>query len=190
MAKNIKKINMPVLQGMASNTGNNVSIGSVFSSDMAQSRFFTVNIDTIDNVNGMKSLPVKNISYTISGIDTMNLPIGVFKDIPIPVGKRLPKISITFNDDNLEQVESQLREWYESMIPTGSGIISYLDDMIGVLTYESYRVNGELNFSYRANVMLVDDFVISRDYESNNLKTLEISLIVLKDEIRTNKSTT
>ncbi|MFA6358806.1 MAG: hypothetical protein WCY09_09150 [Candidatus Omnitrophota bacterium] len=182
MVSQLKKINMPtVLQGGIANT---VSVGNQFSADMAQSRFFTVNLDTIDNVNGMKSLPVKSISYTVTGIDTMSLPIGVFKDIPIPTGKKLPRITLTLIDDRMEQIESQIREWYEIMIPTGSGTIGYLDDMIGVLTYESYDTSGDINFSYQANVILTEDLTMSRDYETNGFKILEISFVVLKDDIR------
>lgn len=192
----IKLIN-PILKGKVENIpDNSVSVGDLFSSDRAQSRFFTVTIDKFDsNTNNLfenttvtnkeiEGLPVKNMSYIISGIDSMVLPIGVFKDVPIPTGKRLPKITLTLIDDRMDQIETALRNWCNVMIPSESGIIGYLDDMVGTLIYTSYDTSGDVNFTYQANVILTDDFSMSRDYETNELKAMEISLVVLRDDVK------
>lgn len=167
-----------------------VDLPNMFSMDMAQSRFFTVELgapnkskNKISTFKGMEGLPVKNISYTVTGIETMTLPIGVFRDLPIPIGKKLPTITLTLLDSGIDQIEMQLRDWFESMIPSSKNTISYLDDMVGTLKYKSYDTSGNPNYTYTANVMLTEDLSISRDYEANELKSLQINLIVLKDEV-------
>ena len=179
----------PIVLEAATEEKQYINIPNIFAADMAQSRFFKVRLSTpekdITNIAGMDCLPVKNISYTVTGIETMNLPIGVFRDIPIPIGKRLPRISMTLVDNRIDVIESQLRAWYVSMIPSKQGTIGYLDQMVGSLTYESYDTSGNTNFTYSAFVMLSEDFSMSRDYEANELKSMEISLIVLKDTVTT-----
>lgn len=166
-------------------------IGELFSSDRAQSRFFTVTVDSLSSSNilvgvnkDIEALPVKNINYNITGIDTMSLSIGVFKDIPIPTGKKLPKITLTLIDDRMDQLETSIRYWCDTMIPSGTGIVGYLDEMITTLTYISYDTCGQENFSYIASVMFTDEITLSRDAETNELKAIEISLIILEDDIK------
>ena len=168
----------------------NINLGNKFAMDMAQSRFFTVEIEGFSQYDiNLGGLPVKSISYTITGIETMPLSIGVFRDIPIPIGKKLPKLSLTLADDNIDQLETQFRVWYDSMFPKAStGTVAYLNEMVRRLQYTSYNTSGVLNFSYSANVILTDDISISRDYESNGLKEFEISLIILNDQITVNNS--
>lgn len=166
-------------------------VGELFLVDRAQSRFFTVTLSSLASsnirigVNGdIEALPVKNISYTITGIDSMSLSIGVFKDIPIPVGKKLPKITLTLVDDRMDQIETDIRSWCnDSMLPARTGMTRYLDDMVSTLTYNSYDTCGQLNFTYTASVMLTDDVTLTRDTESNELKSIEIALVILEDDI-------
>lgn len=188
MGAPIKTVGKKLLQGLAS-TNIGISVGEKFKLDMAQSRFFTIEIENISMYDvSLGGLPVKNILYTITGIETMSLAIGVFRDIPIPIGKRLPKITMTLVDEKIDQLETSFRSWYNVMIPSQTGTIGYLDDMVRKLQYSSYDTSGDLNFSYSANVILADDFTMSRDYESNELKGFEVSLIVLNDVITVNNS--
>ena len=186
-ASKIVHINTPLKSGVIQNeiTG---KVEDLFASDRAHSRFFTINIDKLNGSNiltkgNISTLPVKNISYAVTGVDNMTLNIGVFKDVPIPTGKKLPKITMSFTDDAYDKIESGIRSWYDLIIPSRSGVARYLNEMVGSLSYKSYLYNGKVNFTYTAAVILADDLIINRSYENNSLKEIEISLIVLSDSI-------
>ncbi len=151
--------------------------------DIAQSRFFKVALDGISlpttYAKAKDYLPVKNISYTLIGTETMTVGIGVFKDIPIITGLRLPKMSLTLVDDDLDSIEKQFRDWYNKSVPSADGYVGYLSEMVKNLTYTSYNVKGDVSYTYQAEVMLTDDFTMTRDYETNELKSMEVNLIIV-----------
>ena len=168
-ASKIVHINTPLKSGVIQNeiTG---KVEDLFASDRAHSRFFTINIDKLNGSNiltkgNISTLPVKNISYAVTGVDNMTLNIGVFKDVPIPTGKKLPKITMSFTDDAYDKIESGIRSWYDLIIPSRSGVARYLNEMVGSLSYKSYLYNGKVNFTYTAAVILADDLIINRSYE-------------------------
>lgn len=182
------------LKGQVShNTKAVVSLNSIVSQlDMAQSRYFTIQI-FYTNSSGTKEymglnfgkktlMPVNNITYTVQGIDVMTLSLGIFKDIPIPVGLRLPKVSLSLNDTDDSIIEKQFRNWYNSFSPDPNfGYVGYLNDMVRYMTYKSYKVDGTLDFSFTAPIILEGDFTYTRSYEANDLRVMEAQVIIVGD---------
>jgi hypothetical protein len=169
-----------------------ISFKNAISLDMAQSRFFKVRLISPDDktvslpvnnsvVTGL--LPVKNITYTMASTETMNVGVGLIKDLPIITGYRLPKISLTLVDDDLDTIEKMFRKWFDLCMPSGdvtkTNYVAYLEDIIYTLEYTSYQVDGKSNGTYTLQVMIADDFTMSRDYETNALKQMEVSLYIL-----------
>jgi hypothetical protein len=155
---------------------------------MAQSRYFTIEIEGISFVSGVSILPVKNITYTVTGLDIMALTLGFFKDLPIPVGIRLPKLSLTLTDTQEDSLEQKFREWFNSYKPAnrtnnGRYSVDYLDNLCRKVTYKSYSLDGTLNFSVIFPAMLAEDFTYTRDYEANELKTMEVTLLIAGEGI-------
>jgi hypothetical protein len=160
--------------------------GKTMLQDMAQSRFFTISIADMNGNNPMgipfgnyTCLPLKNMTYTMQGIDIMTLSVGLFKDIPIPVGLRLPKLSLTLTDTDEDTIENQFRDWYNLYTPNNYGCVGYLEDLVKIMTYRSYKVDGTPNKAFKAPVILADDFTYTRDYETNDLKTMEANILIV-----------
>lgn len=158
--------------------------------DLSQSRHFTVELSGIQvppNLVGNNpldqidyNLPVRNITYTMAGLDISTFSIGVFRDLPLPTGIRLPKISLTLLDTSTDSLEVQFRNWYRSMVPS-NGYVAYLSSIVKTLTYTSYNFDGSINEELRLPVVLADDITMTRDYEANDFKTFEVNLVVLSN---------
>jgi hypothetical protein len=162
------------------NTGLSLDIASAL--DMAQSRYFTVEIEGMGlplSKNGL-IMPVQNITYTIQGIDSLSLSLGIFKDIPIPNGIRVPRISLSLLDDDKDTIQSQFKEWLKLYMPD-MGTVGYLSSLVKKMTYKSYGVDGTLNTnaSFIADIMLDSEFNTTRDYSANDLKIMEAQVIIV-----------
>jgi len=154
--------------------------------DKSLNNYFQISIKGIGSnkdSSGRSYLPITNISYTMAGLETISLSIGVFSDIPIVTGNKLPKLTLTISDNSDDSIENDLRNWFGQTVLSEKGTVGYLADMVRDLDYSSYSPKGNLNFYRRFQVMLAEDFTTSRDYESNTLKTMDISLIVIGSSI-------
>lgn len=172
-------------------TGISVSeVKNKISIDMAQSRNFKVRLQGVymdtsaligrDAAIG-DYLPVKNISFTESTMDYLQVPVGVLRNLPILRGISLPKMTLTLSDQTTDIIETQLRSWIHSCVPTEEGYVEYLDTMIRTLTYESYTVEGVSNNKASCSLFTVPsgEFMVNRDNTTNDLKSIEFGLFIL-----------
>jgi hypothetical protein len=141
--------------------------------DMAQSRFFTIEVEgiTVPSTLGSsafdlkgkhsRALPIKSCSYSIISVDTRSLSVGVFRDIPLVTGVRLPKLSLSLYDTSDDDLEHAFRDWVGIMVPDDMGYVGYIDQMFKKMTYKSYSTDGRLVTSYVAPVTLVGGIEMS-----------------------------
>ena len=175
---NLKQVGTPT----NSKNKDSISLDSMISTlDMAQSRFFTITIEGMGiqfNRNKDKLLPVQSIAYTLKSVENMQITLGLFRDVPIPTGIKLPKLSLVLNDTDQDEIQKQFEKWINLLTPT-NGYVGYLSDLVKTLTYTAYGVDGSVVGGFKAPVILSDDFSTNRSYESNELKTMDIGLVIV-----------
>jgi len=160
-------------------------LGSLFKRDFSLSFHFTVELtySTSDIESQSINLYPQNITMKAGSINNSASKIGILNNFPMPDGINLPTISMTLLDNTFESTETKLREWFQVYSPAGSGYMGFLEDMVGTLTYTSYDHTGLCNFMCSLPVMLDGDLTYTRDYSSNDLKYMQLDLIVLSDKI-------
>lgn len=170
------------------------SLYGAWLSDIAQNRFFTVNIrdfvqfvlPTSDDesqksdMSGTYFLPVKSIDITLSRVDNMSVPVFFFGDFPIINKKRVGVIRLTCFDLDNDSIERGIRHWMEDECFVGTRV-RYLSQMAKELTYKSYDVTGKLNYEKTVLTIPTSDVTISRNYE-DGAKLVSFSLAVVGEE--------
>lgn len=177
----VGKINPTQQSSSTVSHGNNVDLWKI---DMGKEANFTVQISDISKPN-MKHkvwgpfLPIKSISYEPVAIETQKFKAGIFVDLPIPVGRRIGKIELTVQDTEDHYYENQFYDWYTHTIPDSFGYIGYFEDMVKTFTYTEYNNIGKTVKTYYMEVLLDGGLQVSRSYESKDLKTFSVTLLVV-----------
>lgn len=158
---------------------------------MAQSSYFKINIDFLTNsvmsshganniLKGIGNfLPVKSMNFTPVSLETTTIPLGIFSDMSFITRRKVGKFNITIYDTNDNFYEKKLLEWYNLSVPNNRGYVGYMKDIVSNMLYVSYSTTGIVENTLNLEVMLAEDLNISRDYESNELKTITFSVIVV-----------
>lgn len=184
-----------VLTGNVSTTVNSSSSNTLSQITMAQSSYFKISIDKLnnpamksstllknysENTSGVGSfLPIKSVSFTPVSLETLSIPLGVFGDMSIVNRKKIGRLSITLLDTNDNFYEKKLASWYKICVPNENGYVGYLEDMVSDMTYISYSTTGLPEYSMNLEVMLAEDISISRDYDANELKAITFNVVVV-----------
>lgn len=184
----------PVLRGPATIISGGVTKDAtpipegLISTTMSQAAYFKVDIEklrapdmysnTILAGNLQNFLPVKSINYSVTSLEMTTIPVGIFGDMSIVTRKKLSKLNIVLLDNKDCTYEALLRNWYNKCAPD-SGYVGYMQDIVDTLHYISYSTSGQPQVPISLEVMPADDMVISRDYDSNELKTISFSVIVV-----------
>ncbi len=157
--------------------------------DIAQSRYFTVSIEGINTtVNGdnyfEQALPLKNLQFTMSSIDTMPVSVGIIKELPIPTGIKIPRAMLTLLDSDMCTIEKNVMDWYHECVPYNNkegylGYVGYLSKMVRLMSYDSYTVSGKKFNSYKIFVIPVGDFSTTREYDGSDFKQMNLEVALL-----------
>ena len=173
---------------------NDPTLYGAWLSDIAQNRFFTVDIKDFvhfalpmsddesqkSDMSGTYFLPVKSIDITLSRVDSMSVPVFFFGDFPIINKKRVGVIRLTCFDLDNDSIEREIRHWMEDECFIGTRV-RYLSQMAKELTYKSYDVTGKLNYEKTVLTIPTSDVSISRNYE-DGAKLVSFSLAVVGEE--------
>ena len=158
--------------------------------DIAQSHFFTVQISQLLDKNGKTFsfasghgtykdyVPIKSMNLTYTSYSNMNIPFGIFGDLPILHRKNVSTISFSCYDIDQDPIEMALRAWENRCFPEGR-YVAYLDDIKATFKYRSYDVTGKMNFEKVFLVIPASTVSVSRSYEENSAKLLNFSLAVV-----------
>ena len=159
--------------------------------DIAQSHFFTVEIDDkLHDVNGspfqfasgkgtyQNYIPLKSMTFSSTSYENMNVPFGIFGDFPLLHRKKVTTINFSCYDIDQDSIEIALREWEKSCFPSGT-YVAFLDEIAAKLCYNSYDVKGKLNFSRVLYVIPASTVSVSRSYEENGPKLLNFSVVAV-----------
>ena len=156
--------------------------------DISQSHFFTVQIEGLVNRNGnpfrfssgaySNYVPIKSMNLSYTSYENMNIPFGIFGDLPILHKKRVSTISISCYDVDKDSIEMALRAWENRCFPE-SRYVAYLDDVKSVFTYKSYDTKGKNTMQKDFLVIPASSVSVSRGYEENSPKLLNFSLAVV-----------
>lgn len=165
--------------------------------DIAQSHFFTVQIYSPRN-NGVglhdekgepfnfssgqgtykNFIPLKSMNFNYTSYDNMNIPFGIFGDLPILHKKKVTSISFSCYDIDQDAIEKALRYWEQQCFPGGM-YVAYLEDVAAELKYTSYDVKGRENFTRVLQVIPASTVSVSRSYEENAAKLLNFSVVAV-----------
>lgn len=175
----------------------NYDTNSYFNIDMQQSAYFTMLIEGFEynryhaNIKSATSsmgnfdrnemiywLPLKSMQYSEGGMENLNIPCGVFADLPLPFRKHCPTLTCECYDHRSDFFEMKLREWHTQSVVT-QGFVPVLDSIVRNVEIRSYATNGEINSHQVCQCILVDDISVSRSYEDNGLKSIQFKLIVV-----------
>lgn len=161
--------------------GTNVPLWKI---DMGRQSHFTVHIQGMDRANMRHDkygafLPIKSLTYTPVSLDHLKLNIGIFNDISIPQHRKLGKIDLEINDTSDHYYENMFYSWYDKLVPDESGYIGYFSDFVKNFEYKEYNHKGEPIKTYYMEVMPEGDFRVQRSYDSNDLKTFSVSLVIV-----------
>lgn len=150
--------------------------------DISQSHHFKINLNKIRVEHSSQAfgnfLPVKNISYNEITFDNLNIPVGIFGNFPLMHKRQVGTINLTLYDRDTDNIEQQIRQWEAECFPKGK-YVNYLSEIVGELKYSSYTVTGKLNKTLTLQVVPTGSVTISRSYEENNAKLLNLSLAIV-----------
>ena len=158
--------------------------------DIAQSHFFTVQISQLIDKKGTTFkfssgqgtyedyVPIKSMNLTYTSYDNMNIPFGIFGDLPLLHRKKVSTISFSCYDIDQDVIEMALRAWENRCFPEGK-YVAYLDDVKALFKYRSFDVTGKKNFERSLYVIPASSVSVSRGYEENGAKMLNFSLAVV-----------
>lgn len=150
--------------------------------DISQSHHFTVKISKIKvefpTAEFGNFLPVKGISYNQVSYDNMSIPVGIFGNFPVMHKKQVGSINLTLYDTSTDSIEAQIRQWESECFPKGK-YVNFLSNIAAEFKYNSYTTTGKLNKSLIAYVIPAGSYSVSRSYEENNAKLINISLAVV-----------
>ena len=150
--------------------------------DISQSHHFKVTLSKLKlelpSAAFGNFLPVKNISYNEITWDNLSLPVGIFGNFPLMHRRQVGTINLTMYDKDNDHIEKQIRAWEAECFPKGK-YVSYLSEICSEFTYSSYTVTGKLNKTITLYVVPTGSYTISRSYEENNAKLLQLSLTVV-----------
>lgn len=150
--------------------------------DISQSHHFKVTLSKLkialpSNAFG-NFLPVKNISYNEITWENLTIPVGIFGNFPLMHRRHVGTINLTLYDKDNDHIEKQVRIWEAECFPKGK-YVNYLSQIWSEFTYSSYTVTGKLNKTITLYVIPTGSYTISRSYEENNAKLLQLSLTVV-----------
>ena len=167
--------------------------------DIAQSHFFTVQIfgkNSLGRSTGIHLLngdpimfssgegtytnyiPIKSMNFNYTSYDNMNIPMGIFGDLPLLHRKKVTSITFSCYDTDQDIIEKALNYWEHQCFP-GGNYVSYLADVVARLTYTSYDVCGNMNFQRILEVIPASSVSVSRSYEENAAKMLNFSVVAV-----------
>lgn len=139
------------------------------------------NTSSFDNwgVNAsMNFMPLKSLNYSQGSIETMSIACGAFSDLALPFRKKCPTLAVEMYDHRSDFFEMKLREWHTMSVVT-DGFVPILESITKKVTIKSWATNGECNSTQTCDCLLADDISVTRDYSSNDLKTISFKLIVV-----------
>ena len=167
--------------------------------DIAQSHFFTVQIygaNSLNEATGLHDLhgnpisfasgrgtyanylPIKSMNFNYTSYDNMNIPMGIFGDLPLLYKKKVTSISFTCYDTDQDIVEKAVHYWEHQCFP-GGNYVAYLDDIAATLRYTSFDVCGNMNFYRQLEVIPASSVSVSRSYEENGAKLVNFSVVAV-----------
>ena len=162
--------------------------------DIAQSHHFTVQLRAVGSTKESDKypiykvssssfgnfLPVKNISLTYSGYETMILPFSSFSDFPLIQRKKIEIVNLTCYDEDTSILEKAVTAWNDECFPGGK-YVAYMDNVVKELIYKGYTVDGRESFNLRRYVIPFGPPQVNRDYEENDAKMITFSLACVGD---------
>lgn len=178
---------------------------SVWKLDIAQSRYFTIQLRTPDGISSKAHfanykcpggklsdfLPVKNMSLNTCSVDTKTVPVHIFSDFPLIDKRKVGRILLTCYDEDDDHIERAYRRWLEDECFIGTRV-RYLSKMYKELIYTSYDVTGKKNFHKKVFVIPDGSITVDRNYE-NEAKLITISLAIVGEDgasVKTGKGST
>lgn len=178
---NFEATTNPATVASVESHGTNVDLWKI---DMGKEPNFTVQISGISKPNMKHTywgefLPIKSLNYVPVAIETLKINAGIFKDLPIPVGRRIGRIDLTLQDTEDHYFENKFYEWYNTMIPDSNGYVGYFEDMVKNFTYTEYNNRGKSIKTYYMEVIMDGDLKVSRSYDNSTLKTFDVSLLIV-----------
>ena len=179
--------------------GNDI-VGQLFSWDIAQSHYFTVQIYSPRNPDypyptGLHDkqgkpfsfcsgqgtwkdyIPLKSMNFNYTSYDNMSLPLHILGDFPLLHRKKVTTIQFSCYDMDDDRIELALKAWENQCFP--GACVEYLDNIKAQLTYTSYDVKGKKNFSISFEVIPTGTVSVSRGYEENSAKFLTFSVVAV-----------
>ena len=161
----------------------------VFLSDLSRVYHFSVTIEgfpvfispecTMANSNG-EFLAVRNINFNYTSYENMSIPVAIFGDFPLLNKKRVSTISLSCYDEDSSSLEYTLRSWENSCFPKGR-YVAYMEDIIRKFDYRGYGVDGREVLRCSFYVIPSGTVAVPRDYNSNEAKVVNFSLVCVGD---------
>lgn len=187
-----KKLETQVQENKTQTTPTNSKAWEV---DIAQSHHFTVQLRPVGTTKKSDKyiltykvssspfgnfLPVKSMSLTYSGYETMILPFSSFSDFPLMRRRKIEIVNLTCYDEDTSMLENALMYWNEECFP-GGRYVAYMDNVVKELIYKGYTVDGRESFNIRRFVIPIGQPQVNRDYEENDAKMITFSLACVGD---------
>lgn len=175
-------------------------VDQIFSWDIAQSHFFTVQIYSPRNpyypyptglhdkqgkpfsfCSGQGTwqnyIPIRSMNLNYTSYDNMTLPLHILGDFPLLHRKKVTAVQFSCYDLDDDRIEKALRAWENQCFP--GSCVEYLDNIKAQFTYNSYDVTGKKNFSITFDVIPSGTVSVGRSYEENNAKFLNFSIVAV-----------
>lgn len=150
--------------------------------DISQSHHFTVTISKIPVEFPTRKfgnfLPVKNISYSEITYENMSIPAGIFGNFPILHKKQVGNINLVLYDLANDSLEAKIRQWEAECFPKGR-YVNFLSNIAAEFVYKSFTTTGKLNKAICLYVIPASSYTVSRSYEENNAKLINLSFAVV-----------
>lgn len=167
---------------------NVIDPSQVLQKDIAKSSYFTINFngmfaDAQFTVPGgafgkNQFLPVKSITLSYGSVESINIPVACYSDVPIINKRRIGKITLEMYDLDDDRIENGFRAWMKAMTVDGRSV--YLSEVACPMSYRSYNVKGQLNEnSITPLVIPIGELEIHRSYENNTEKLIRVNLAIV-----------
>lgn len=154
--------------------------------NIAQAYHFTLTIDRLKTnyihpVFG-NFLPVKSASFNYTSFDSLQIPLGIYGDLPVLKRRSVGRLNLQLYDNYKDELATHIRNWINECFPGGK-YVNYVSNIASTLTYTSYGVTGQRNQSYPLKYLVIptDSYSVNRSYEENGPKILDFSVIVVGD---------
>lgn len=138
-----------------------------------QSLFYNANIGNF--------LPVDTMSLSLVSVASTSLQIGVFADLPLVTKRNIGRLKVTLLDSDNQQYERALYNWFASCVPTHTGYVKCLSEMVKEAEYIAYDNTGLKTGHYNFYVIPDGEVSVDLNYGNNDLKKINFSLAIVSE---------